>query len=99
MPEEPRRNQQFGQKIGVDDTSPPQVGHGRRHDSEMVDDPDQGQKARFVLPLAERPPPQEASEASEYGERPEGPPQGEVGLPLDEESVWDARPDEDADAP
>ena len=97
MPEGPRYNEQFGQKIGIDDTSPPKVGHGRRRDSEMIPDPLQGEKASFTFPLDERPPPQEASEASEYGERPSGPPEADVRLPIEEESVWDARPDDDAD--
>jgi hypothetical protein len=88
----PRRNVQFGQEIGVDDTSPPEVAHGQRvaEESRMVDDAYGGQRARFVQPLDHRPPAEEASEASEYGAPEPGPPVADVGLPADEPSVWDA---------
>lgn len=88
----PRRNVQFGQEIGVDDTSPPEVARGQRvaEESRMVDDAGGGQRARFVQPLDRRPPPQEASEASEYGEPAKGPPTADAGLPADGPSVWDA---------
>ena len=86
----PRRNTQFGQQIGPDDTSPPDVAHGRRRESRMVDDSYTGQRARFVHPLDHRPPAQEASEASEYGAPEPGPPDADAGLPADEPSVWDA---------
>src|SRR5262245_3529996 len=72
----PRRNTQCGQEIGVDDNSPPEVAHGQRvaRESELVEDRYVGVRARFVKPLDRRPPPQEASEASEYGEPEAGPP-------------------------
>lgn len=88
----PRRNVQFGQEIGVDDTSPPAVAHGQRvaDESRTVDDALQGQHVRFVQPLKRRPPPQEASEASEFGEGGSGPPEADVGLPAEGPSIWDA---------
>jgi hypothetical protein len=98
MPEEPRSNVQFGQKIGMDDTSPPKVAHGARAaESRMVEDPYTGERARFVQPLKRRPPPEEASHASEYGEPEPGPPQGDVGLPEAAPSVWDASKAQDED--
>jgi hypothetical protein len=94
----PRRNTQFGQQIGVDDTSPPEVAHGQRvaAESRIVDDGHGhgGRKASFNLPMSRRPPPQEASEASEYGEPEPGPPTSDVGLPTDGPSAWDASPTE-----
>jgi hypothetical protein len=94
----PRRNTQFGQNIGVDDTSPPEVAHGQRvaAESRMVDNGHGGEKARFVQPMDHRPPPEEASEASEYGAPEPGPPTSDAGLPVDELSAWDASPAEDA---
>jgi len=88
----PRRNTQFGQQIGVDDTSPPKVAHGQRvaRDSRLVDDGYAGKRARFVRHLDQRPPAQEASEASEYGKPEPGPPTADAGLPADGPSVWDA---------
>ena len=98
MPEEPRRNVQFGRKIGVDDTGPPEVAHGSRAgESRTVDDAVQGQHVRFVRPLDERPPPEEASHASEYGLPPPGPPEGDASLPVEAPSVWDASETEDED--
>jgi hypothetical protein len=93
----PRRNTQFGQQIGVDDTSPPEVAHGQRVAAEtrMVDDGHGGQRARFVQPMDHRPPPQEASEASEYGGPEPGPPSSDAGLPADGPSAWDASPEEE----
>ena len=95
----PRRNTQFGQQIGVDDTSPPQVAHGQRvaEESRLVDDGHGhgGRKARFNLPLDRRPPPQEASEASEYGEPEPGPPTADAALPAEGPSAWDASKAED----
>ena len=89
----PRRNVQFGQEIGVDDTSPPEVAHGSRAaEARLVDDAIQGEHARYVHPLDHRPPPQEASHASEYGEPEPGPPVADLGLLDDEPSVWDASP-------
>jgi hypothetical protein len=95
----PRRNVQFGQEIGVDDTSPPEVAHGQRvaEESRTVDDAIQGERVRFVQPLDRRPPPQEASWASECGEAEPGPPQQDVGLPKEGPSVWDASKDEKRD--
>lgn len=95
----PRRNVQFGQEIGVDDVSPPKVDHGQRvaEESRTVDDAVIGQHVRFVQPLDRRPPPQEASHASEYGEPEPGPPEGDVGLPQERPSVWDASKDEGED--
>lgn len=88
----PRLNTQFGQAIGVDDTRPPEVAHGQRvaAESRIVDDGYASQRARFVQPLDRRPPPQEASEASEYGEPEPGPPTSDAALPADGPSVWDA---------
>jgi hypothetical protein len=88
----PRRNVQFGQEIGPDDTSPPEVAHGQRvaRESRMVDDAYAGRRARFVQPLDHRPPAQEASEASEYGAPEPGPPIADAALPEDGPSVWDA---------
>lgn len=88
----PRRNTQFGQPIGVDDTSPPEVAHGQRvaAESRLVTDGYAGQRARFVQPLDHRPPPQEASEASEFGQPEPGPPTSDAGLPADGPSAWDA---------
>ncbi|MGZ3275166.1 MAG: hypothetical protein ACXU82_09535 [Caulobacteraceae bacterium] len=96
----PRRNTQFGQEIGVDDTSPPEVTHGQRvaRESELVDDGHGGQRARFVKPMDHRPPPQEASEASEYGEPEPGPPTSDAALPAEGPSVWDASPPSDEGA-
>jgi hypothetical protein len=94
----PRRNTQFGQEIGIDDTSPPEVAHGQRvaRESRIVDYGYAGQRARFVQPMERRPPPQEASEASEYGEPEAGPPTADAGLPAEDSGVWDASPpDED----
>ena len=90
----PRRNVQFGQEIGVDDTSPPQVAHGQRvaEESRLVDNGHGGEKAQFVRPMDHRPPPQEASEASEYGEPQPGPPSSDAGLPAEGPSAWDASP-------
>ncbi len=92
MSDTPRKNVQFGQEIGVDDTSPPEVGHGQRvaRESDLVDNGHGGVRARFVRPLDHRPPPQEASEASEFGEPELGPPTSDAALPLEEPSVWDA---------
>jgi hypothetical protein len=94
VPENPKRNVQFGQPIGVDDLGPVEVAHGQRvaAESQLVDDGYIGQRARFVLPLDRRPPPQEASEASEYGEPESGPPSADVGLPAEGPSAWDASP-------
>ena len=87
----PRRNTQFGQQIGVDDTSPPEVAHGQRAaESRIVDVSHGGQRARFVEPMDHRPPPQEASEASEFGEPETGPPTSDAALPADGPSAWDA---------
>jgi hypothetical protein len=88
----PRRNTQFGQQIGVDDTSPPEVAHGQRvaQESRVTNDGHGGQKASFNLPLDRRPPPQEASEASEYGEPEPGPPSADAALPAEGPSAWDA---------
>lgn len=93
----PRRNVQFGQEIGVDDTSPPKVGHGQRvaRESRLVEDGYAGQRARFVQPMDHRPPPQEASEASEYGEPEAGPPSSDAALPVEDSSVWDASPQDE----
>jgi len=90
------RNVQFGQEIGVDDTSPPEVAHGQRvaRESRMVDDAYAGQRARFVQPLDRRPPAQEASEASEYAAPEPGPPSADAGLPVEDSGVWDASPPE-----
>jgi hypothetical protein len=89
----PRRNTQFGQEIGVDDTDPPQVAHGQRaRESELVEDRYAGVRARFVRPMDHRPPAQEASEASEFGEPETGPPTSDAALPDDLPSVWDASP-------
>ena len=90
----PRKNTQFGQQIGVDDTSPPQVAHGQRvaGESRIVGDGHGGQKASFNLPLDRRPPPQEASEASEFGEPEPGPPTADAALPSEGPSAWDASP-------
>ena len=97
-PEAQRKNVQFGQEIGVDDTGPPAVAHGSRAaESQMVEDPNNGQRARFVQPLERRPPPQEASHASEYGEPESGPPLSDVGLPQEAPSVWDASKAEGGD--
>jgi len=95
----PRRNTQFGQQIGVDDTSPPKVAHGQRvaRESDLVDNGHGGQKARFVNPVARRPPPQEASEASEFGEPEPGPPTADAALPDEGPSAWDASPAEGED--
>jgi len=92
----PRLNTQFGQQIGVDDTSPPKVAHGQRvaAESELVDNGHGGQKARFVKPMDHRPPPQEASEASEYGAPEPGPPTADAALPDEGPSAWDASPAE-----
>jgi hypothetical protein len=92
----PRRNTQFGQQIGPDDTSPPEVAHGQRvaRESRMVDDAYAGQRARFVQPLDRRPPAQEASEASEYAAPEPGPPSADAGLPVEDSGVWDASPPE-----
>jgi hypothetical protein len=92
----PRRNIQFGQPIGIDDTARPQVAHGQRvaRQSEPVEDRYIGVRARFVKPLDHRPPPQEASEASEYGEPEPGPPSSDAALPMEDSSVWDASPPE-----
>lgn len=97
----PRRNVQFGQEIGVDDTSPPEVAHGQRvaRESGLVEDRYVGERAQFVKPMTRRPPAQEASEASEYGEPEPGPPSADAGLPLEEPSVWDASPPEDEVSP
>jgi hypothetical protein len=90
----PRRNTQFGQEIGVDDTDLPQVDHGQRvaRESELVEDRYAGVRARFVRPMDRRPPPQEASEASEFGQPETGPPTADAALPDDLPSVWDASP-------
>jgi hypothetical protein len=90
----PRRNTQFGQEIGVDDTEAPQVAHGQRvaRESELVEDRYAGVRARFVKPMDRRPPAQEASEASEYGEPEPGPPTADAALPVEDSSVWDASP-------
>jgi hypothetical protein len=90
----PRRNVQFGQEIGVDDLGPPEVAHGQRvaAESDLVSDSYVGARARFVRPLDRRPPPEEASEASEFGEPEQGPPIADVGLPADGPSAWDASP-------
>jgi hypothetical protein len=88
----PRRNTQFGQEIGVDDTEAPQVAHGQRvaRESELVEDRYAGVRARFVRPMDRRPPAQEASEASEYGEPEPGPPTADAALPEEGFSAWDA---------
>ncbi len=87
----PKRNTQFGQEIGVDDTSPPEVAHGRRaHESELVDDGHGGVRARFVRPMDHQPPAQEASWASEYTAPSSGPPVSDAALPEEGPSVWDA---------
>jgi hypothetical protein len=88
----PRRNTQFGQEIGVDDTDAPQVAHGQRvaRESDLVEDRYMGVRARFVRPMDHRPPPQEASEASEYGQPEPGPPTSDAALPVEDSSVWDA---------
>ena len=90
----PRRNTQFGQEIGVDDTDAPQVAHGQRvaRESELVEDRYTGVRARFVKPMDRRPPAQEASEASEYGAPEPGPPTSDAALPVEDHSVWDASP-------
>ncbi len=91
----PRLNTQFGQQIGVDDTSPPEVAHGRRAaESRIVDVAHGGQRARFVEPMDHRPPPQEASEASEFGAPEPGPPTSDAALPAEGPSAWDASPPE-----
>jgi hypothetical protein len=94
----PRRNTQFGQPIGVDDTSSPQVAHGQRvaGESRVVGDGHGGQKASFNLPLDHRPPPQEASEASEFGAPESGPPTADAALPAEGPSAWDASPPQPA---
>jgi hypothetical protein len=93
----PRRNTQFGQEIGVDDTGAPEVAHGQRvaRESDLVDNGHGGVKARFVKPMDHRPPPQEASEASEYGAPEPGPPTADAALPDEGPSVWDASPSEE----
>jgi hypothetical protein len=97
----PRRNVQFGQEIGVDDTSPPEVAHGQRvaRQSHLVEDRYVGERAQFVQPLERRPPPQEASEASEYGQPEPGPPTADAGLPAEDSSVWDASPPGEDEGP
>jgi len=97
----PRRNTQFGQEIGVDDTSAPQVAHGQRvaQESRVVDDGHGGKKASFNLPLDRRPPAQEASEASEYGAPEPGPPASDAALPAEGPSAWDASKTERDDEP
>jgi len=92
--ENPKRNTQFGQEIGVDDTSPPQVAHGgRAHESDLVDDGHGGTRARFVRPMDHRPPAQEASWASEFCEPESGPPISDAALPEEGPSVWEASKD------
>jgi hypothetical protein len=90
----PRKNTQFGQEIGVDDTEAPRVAHGQRvaRESDLVEDRYAGVRARFVKPMDRRPPAQEASEASEYGGPELGPPTADAGLPVEDSSVWDASP-------
>ena len=89
--ENPKRNTQFGQEIGVDDLSPPEVAHGRRaSESELVDDGHGGVRARFTRPMDHRPPAQEASWASEFTEPEAGPPDADAALPKEGPSVWDA---------
>lgn len=97
----PRRNTQFGQQIGVDDTDPPQVAHGQRvaRESELVEDRYMGARARFVKPMDHRPPAQEASEASEYNPPEPGPPSADAALPDEDSSVWDASPPQTDDEP
>jgi len=92
----PRKNTQFGQEIGVDDTDPPQVAHGQRvaRESELVEDRYMGARARFVRPMDHRPPAQEASEASEYTAPEPGPPTSDAALPDEGASAWDASPPE-----
>jgi hypothetical protein len=92
----PRKNTQFGQQIGVDDTSPPEVAHGgRARESESVDDGHGGVMARFAKPMDHRPPPEEASEASEYGAPEPGPPTADARQSDEGPSVWDASKTED----
>ena len=87
----PRKNVQFGQEIGVDDTSPPEVAHGGRSaESEMVDDGHGGLRARYTRPMDHQPPAEEASEASEYGTPSPGPPAADARETDEEPSVWDA---------
>jgi hypothetical protein len=95
--ENPKRNTQFGQEIGVNDTSPPDVAHGQRvaRESELVEDGHGGARARFVRPLDRRPPPQEASWASEFGKPETGPPTSNAALPEEGPSVWDASKNRD----
>ncbi|HEY4032011.1 MAG TPA: hypothetical protein VGM25_16815 [Caulobacteraceae bacterium] len=95
----PRKNTQFGQEIGVDDTSPPEVAHGQRvaRESRVVDDGHGGRKASFLRPMDHRPPPQEASEASEFGAPEPGPPSSDAALPDEGPSAWDASPPEAED--
>jgi hypothetical protein len=95
MARQPQQNEQFGRKIGVDDTGPPEIAHGQRvaEDSRMVDDPNQPGRARFVLPLAERPPAEEASAASQSGlTDDETAPQSDAAQVAEGASVWDASP-------
>ena len=95
----PRRNVQFGERIGVDDTSPPQVAHGQRvaEDSRTADDSYQGQHVRFVQPLKQAPPPEEVTRAIEPDLSEAGSPPQDVGLPEEGPSVWDASKDEGED--
>ena len=90
----PRKNVQFGQEIGVDDTSPPQVAHGQRvaEESRTVDDALQGEHVRFVQPLAHTPPAQEVTRPGRPDVSDAGP--QDVGLPKEGPSVWDASKDE-----
>jgi hypothetical protein len=95
----PRRNVQFGQKIGVDDTSPPEVAHGQRvaEESRTVDDPLQGERVRFVRPLDHQPPAQEVTRAAGPDTADVGP--QDVGLPEAGPSVWDASKEEGEPSP
>ena len=95
MSNTPTHNIQFGQTIGVDDVSPPEVAHGRRPDeARVVDDPNQKTRVRFTGSLQRAPPPEEASSASQAGARDDAGPEDFADIP-EGPSAWDARESED----
>ncbi len=95
MTNTPTHNTQFGQKIGVDDVSPPKVASGRRADeSRIVEDPNQNGRVRFTGAPAQAPPPEEASAASQAGVRNDAGPQDLADIP-EKPSAWEAKEAED----
>jgi hypothetical protein len=91
----PDHNTQFGQKIGVDDVSPPKAARGPQADEqgEVDTDPNTRTRVRFSIPV-KAPPPEEASFASEAGVRDDAGPAEMATIP-EAPSVWDAREEGD----